>query len=309
MVRSPSMAWLERIGANHRVTLPARCLVGRGPECLLKTQDRRVSGEHARIAWTGERWELRDLGSRNGTFVNESRLEAGVSTPLAVGDALGFGGPEPVWRFADAGAPLAFARALEGGHNRAAEDGLLVLPDADNPRVCVFEDFQQGWVVEAEDATRSVSDCEVLTVEGQAWMLHLPMTLEATAEVGEDTPVFAGVELVFEVSRDEEDIGMQVLHRGRELVRGARNHHQLLLLLARARLEDAADGSAPPAEQGWRYVEDVCAALQIEDLRLNTEIYRARKELAPHVQGGAGLVERRRASRSLRLGTGRVRLV
>ena len=300
------MAWLERIGARHRVTLPTRCLVGRSPECLLRTRDRRVSSEHASIRWTGEGWSLRDLGSRNGTFVNEQRIEVGVPTALAPGDKLGFGRADPIWLFADARPPRAFARALQSEATSDAEDGLLVLPSPEQPLVCVFEDFQRGWVVEAEDETRTVADCEVLTIAGEAWMLHLPTAIEATAEVGEDTPVFAGVELLFEVSRDEEDVTMRVSHRGKQLLEGARAHHQLLLFLARARLEDQRAGEAPVPEQGWRYVEQVCAALQIDDLRLNTEIYRARKELAPRVQGAAALVERRRSSRSLRLGTAKL---
>ena len=37
--------------------------------------DPRVSGTHARLEWTGRGWTLRDLGSKNGTFVEGKRIE------------------------------------------------------------------------------------------------------------------------------------------------------------------------------------------------------------------------------------------
>ena len=44
--------------------------VGRDPQCGLVLEDRRVSKRHARLRWTGDSWEVEDLGSKNGTTVN-----------------------------------------------------------------------------------------------------------------------------------------------------------------------------------------------------------------------------------------------
>ncbi len=57
-------------------------------------KDLDVSTRHAAVSLTGERFILRDLSSRNGTFVNGRKIEA--DTPLADGDKLRFGvqGPE-----------------------------------------------------------------------------------------------------------------------------------------------------------------------------------------------------------------------
>ena len=43
-------------------------------------EDAFASSLHARIYWTGSSWEIRDLGSRNGTYVNGAPLAAGSSS-------------------------------------------------------------------------------------------------------------------------------------------------------------------------------------------------------------------------------------
>ena len=38
-------------------------------------KDPSVSQKHAELSWTGLRWEVSDLGSSNGTWVNEREVE------------------------------------------------------------------------------------------------------------------------------------------------------------------------------------------------------------------------------------------
>lgn len=299
------VAWLEGVGGTRRVTVPARCLVGRSANCALRPSDPRVSAEHATIIWTGEEWSIRDLGSRNGTFVNGTRVEVGGATPLRCGDIVSFGRSGGGWTLADAGPPVATARCVDEGTpgTVVAEDGLLALPSAQDPRVSVFEDPRGGWALETAQESRAAVDGDVLTVDGRVWMLHLPTALDQT--VGTESPLALDeLALSFAISRDEEHVEMSLRRAGRWDKLGARTHHYLLLLLARARLEDAARPDGHTGEHGWRYVEDVCRMLQIDDGRLNTEIYRARRELSAAGVPGARLVERRRSSRSLRIGTG-----
>ena len=40
-------------------------------------KDPSVSQKHAELVWTGAAWELTDLGSSNGTFVNGKELQEG----------------------------------------------------------------------------------------------------------------------------------------------------------------------------------------------------------------------------------------
>jgi pSer/pThr/pTyr-binding forkhead associated (FHA) protein len=44
--------------------------LGRSPHCDYVVDDRTVSARHAELRRTPDGWELRDLGSRNGTRVN-----------------------------------------------------------------------------------------------------------------------------------------------------------------------------------------------------------------------------------------------
>src|SRR4051812_34010518 len=77
--------------SGQLLTLSARTLVGRSEACLVAINDPRVSAEHAAIAWSGDRWELRDLGSLNGTVVDGRRLAAGDRTPITRDARLVFG--------------------------------------------------------------------------------------------------------------------------------------------------------------------------------------------------------------------------
>ena len=79
------------------------CEVGRLASCGLTLQEPQSSRKHFQIEPRGSRWWVVDLGSRNGTYLNEERL----STPVALrhGDQLRVG--ETVVRYEAAPPPLA----------------------------------------------------------------------------------------------------------------------------------------------------------------------------------------------------------
>ncbi len=67
-----------------------RMLVGRAPNCDCVVPEDCVSRKHAQLWRDGERWFVRDLGSRNGTRVNGVRvIEA---TEVRPGDRVSLGG-------------------------------------------------------------------------------------------------------------------------------------------------------------------------------------------------------------------------
>ncbi|HVE92824.1 MAG TPA: FHA domain-containing protein [Actinomycetota bacterium] len=70
-------AYLEvwRPEGRERVVLDSdRVTLGSGPDNGIVLEDRKVSGLHAVVEKFAAGWCVRDLGSRNGTFVNGERL-------------------------------------------------------------------------------------------------------------------------------------------------------------------------------------------------------------------------------------------
>jgi hypothetical protein len=71
--------------------------------------DPQVSREHLRLRVDSAGVSAEDLGSRNGTFVNETRIDAGTPTLLREGDTLRMG--DTVWRFFGAQAAATSVRS------------------------------------------------------------------------------------------------------------------------------------------------------------------------------------------------------
>lgn len=68
---------------------PYALSIGRAPGSVLRLTDYTVSRAHAQVRYTGQGWTLRDLGSSNGTWVNERRITGAV--PVRPGDRVRFG--------------------------------------------------------------------------------------------------------------------------------------------------------------------------------------------------------------------------
>jgi pSer/pThr/pTyr-binding forkhead associated (FHA) protein len=65
--------------------------VGRGEENDLCLDDVKASRLHAELRVTGDKLEVVDLGSTNGTFLNRERLAPNLPRALTPGDELHFG--------------------------------------------------------------------------------------------------------------------------------------------------------------------------------------------------------------------------
>jgi hypothetical protein len=292
---------LKQNGVDRSFSLGSRCLLGRSPACDLRINNPRVSGEHASVYWASDRWELRDLGSRNGTFVDGHRLGAGERQTLAHGATFMLGSDE-AFCLEDASPPVLSARHGRTGLLRTASQGLLVLPDEERPEVSIFEDAGGRWVREDGDGVLVVTDRELVVVDGEGWIIDLPSVVNLTWEPSSFVPPI--LELRFGVSRDEEHVEVTVLHEGRATALPPRSHHYLLLTLARALLGDA---DASVGERGWVDREQLCRMLATDLRKLNVDVFRVRRQLAAlGIQGSAGIIARRPGTGQLRLGTDRV---
>lgn len=144
------------------------------------------------------------------------------------------------------------------------------------------------------------------TTTGDSTHLLLPSARTSTRIKERAAVVLRQTALELFVSRDEEYVSCRLVHGDREVELQARTHNALLLILARARLEDAR-GTLPTSEQGWLYREDLTRMLKIDNHLLNVWIHRLRLQFEQvGVVDAARLIERRSSVRQVRLGPSRL---
>lgn len=297
------MATIKRMSDGLEVLLRPTHVLGRHPSCDLPLAHPLVSGHHARIRYAAGAWELRDMNSRNGTLVDGNRLSASEVVQLEVGQELLFGSPEQRWTVVETSAPGLFAERLDGSGVVAAEGDLLALPDDENPVVSVYQDNAGFWVIEREGEVERIADRHEVEVEGVRWVLQLPGTDDGTQELVATVPTVDGLALEFAVSADEEHVELRASHGDRHYDLKSRAHHYLLLTLARRRIADAQDPDEPVSAHGWVYQDELSRMLRLDDNAIYLAVYRARKQLkTAGITGAAGIVERRAATRQLRIG-------
>ena len=291
----------DRGGLTHGV--PARMLVGRSPSCFMRCATPEVSGEHALVQWAQDRWVVRDLGSRNGTYLDGRRLEVGVAATLQVGSKLAFGDPAATFTVLQLEPPAAVAVELSSRRVVESSSGLLAMPSADEPEVVIFQADDGTWMKESKDEAEPVADQEVLHLGQQAWCLFLPGPDTVTPLVHSQLSL-SSVTFRFQVSRDEEHVVLELAEGTHTVPLEPREHHYVLLTLARQR---AGDAGLPRAERGWIDTDDLQRMLRMRANALNVAIHRARAQLAEvGMMGAAGVVEVRRGLR--RFGSDRLEI-
>lgn len=85
------VAWiipLDGPQGGQLLELRARAIVGTAPDCDVVVKDSSISGRHAEFSAQGGVFRVADLGSTNGTFVNEKRVQ---NAELVDGDTLRLG--------------------------------------------------------------------------------------------------------------------------------------------------------------------------------------------------------------------------
>jgi pSer/pThr/pTyr-binding forkhead associated (FHA) protein len=86
----------EGSNRGHSVDLSGEPVtLGRGGDSTIRLDDDYVSTRHARFVTNGEEWFIEDLGSTNGTYLNEELLTG--PQPLHPGDRIRIGDSEFVY--------------------------------------------------------------------------------------------------------------------------------------------------------------------------------------------------------------------
>ena len=86
-----TMSLGPRAGTSYLLNPLAENRIGRGADCLVVLTDPRCSRVHSVLTRRDNRWHVRDAGSRNGTFVNDQKVDEAV---LAEGHHLRVGSTE-----------------------------------------------------------------------------------------------------------------------------------------------------------------------------------------------------------------------
>ncbi|MEI9950269.1 MAG: FHA domain-containing protein [Pseudomonadota bacterium] len=278
-------------------------LVGRSEQSSLRLDDSHVSHEHASIRWDGLQWLVKDLGSLNHTFVDGSELKPSEARALAVGTRLAFGRRLDSWIVESTAEPVVMAVSLHDDRVVFASNGLLTLPSSDEPLATVYRGRDGAWAADISGNLQSVADRSEISVGNVRYRVCLPQVFAPT------TPTYglvgrrvSDLSVVFLLSSDLEEVEMVISYEGTEQRLPARGHNDLLLLLARARRQDAEAG-LPDANCGWVYHDELSRQARRDPDRLNIDVHRIRRQFAElGLIDPAQIVERRARSRQLRIG-------
>lgn len=103
LVLSRSGRWSD----VFRLAPPGEAIIGRTSSNQIVIRSERASRQHARISWSDSEWNIEDLGSRNGTFLNGRKIER--RTSLSDGDMIDV-----------AGFAITFTHRIQGGPGGSA---------------------------------------------------------------------------------------------------------------------------------------------------------------------------------------------
>ena len=193
------MGVLKERTTGRRILLDAENVIGRSPRCEPRFVSNLISSIHASLRWQPHGWEVKDLGSRNGTFVNGERLEPGQVRTISRSHTVAFGSAAEVWELADEAAPQPMAVA-EDGETVCLVDDLIALPSVDNPLVTIYRSSDSSWYLEGPGETsRPIQSGEHFEVGGREWRFSCPQTANATFAAENDVQA---IRLSFAVSSD-----------------------------------------------------------------------------------------------------------
>lgn len=287
---------LQRKGGTvytHRVgVMPVQ--VGRAPNNDLVLADPMVSQQHASIYVHDGRLMVRDLASRNGTFVDGERV-AGVAE-VADGASIRIG-PDTVLRVVRVGDAVPIvaqgfviedlrtgvcaAVASDRVYVGSGPDADLVLPDAPaRLATIIVHDNGEIWLG-TDEGDQPVELGAPFEVEGRGFVLRAGDSLRApTAQPRADRYPYS-IRATLQGATGPEAIVRDV-NSGHTYRVEAENRAILLYLLARQVNQDREEGLAASAV-GWCTDDDIRVGVwgrgTGEDNKLHVLVYRLRNEL------------------------------
>ncbi len=128
-----------------RVVLKADTVIGRSTECGLRIASNEVSRQHCKICIGNDCVTVRDLGSSNGTFINDYQLEPETDYEIAPDSELSIGGIKFMVRFEEPagnvmqtnglGSTVDLKPAMQEAHENAAADPIQPTDESEDETV------------------------------------------------------------------------------------------------------------------------------------------------------------------------------
>ncbi len=249
--------------------------------------------DHATIAWDGEGWHVKDI-SLNGTYINTARMPKGQYQPIRLGDEIYFGSfNHTVWVISDLAPPITGLVPVDHGLAFIPLFDIVILP-IEQPEVVIYLSEQSQWVSESLGKTRILVAGDVVGNSQQRWQF-VEGRLSTATTGGDLSPPPNDIKFHFSVSQNVKHVSLGLIVDNKCIHMGERNHHYLLLLLARQRLIDSENG-VRPSEQGWVVKSIFIKMTGITEQHINIHFHRFRKRVAsvtPHSTTLPHVIERR----------------
>jgi hypothetical protein len=252
-----------------------------------------ASRNHAIIAWDGETWRIKDASS-NGTFVDQIRINSASYEVLLLGSKIQFGTPDTdIYEVSDLSPPVTGLIPLSESLTFIPLHDVVILP-IEQTDIMLYLSEKAHWLCEENGQITHLHPGDKVGYADQLWQFVDGHPSTATA-ITSMSPPPNDIKFNFTASQNEEHISLSLVVDNKEFDLGERNHHYLLLLLARQRLEDIEKG-LQPCEQGWLDKELLIHMSGIIEQHINIQIYRFRKQVAtvmPHSTTLHQVIERR----------------
>lgn len=300
------MAILKEQGENNFCYLMPHHSFGRRPDAVdTVIQHEEISKIHAVIEWTGNCWLIKDM-SRNGIWLDGEKMQKLTPVILKEGATIAFDkGQVLMWKVVNLDAPDNLLLTLPPSLKYIPVQDYLLLPDNDDPKWVLYRDAEfDEWVCRPVD-DELVDDSggvvlkhmELIKIGDRFWQAFFPPALALTKDRNTYRSLM-DFSFEFDVSLDEEVVGLKLKKDEIEIDLGERVNFYLLLYLARHKIHDA-EMKLPPKEQGWVRNDVLTKELGIDDSHLNIQIYRVRQQFSDalkDIEKLDVLLQRRRGS-------------
>ena len=275
------MALIQNVETGDIVNLMDAHYFGREQKGENSTvlDDPGISRIHASFFWTGRSWVLQDT-SKNGTYINHNRCQRMEKTELKEGDLISFGSEKAVpWKLINCSAPKSILVPMKEGLTRIEVEGVVALPSEDEPNVMIYMAPNGQWVCESQHGVVPVKSGELIEDGDNVWrFLHAKLSVETRPINIDVLPKVDECKFHFSVSQDEEHVVLKLELDNCIYDLKERNHHYLLLYLARQRIEDKKK-EIDMAEQGWVDKQVLCKMLGQTENHLNIQVFRQKKQI------------------------------